>query len=411
MSRAAHRSVIAAVVIVGITAAAATAAPGDVDTSFSMDGIAVVDFGGTSEELQRGASDGSKVVVVGGVDGDFAIARLRAGGAPDDGFADGDGRRTLDFGHEDFAYGVAVHPDSRISVVGFANDAQGDGRVAVARFKRGGGLDTSFSGDGIMTSRSPDGVPVFGYDALVQPDGKLVVVGETFDGDAGKFFAMRLRADGTIDRTFGADGKVLVNPGPGEDGAWRVALTRSGRLVLAGWSEDVTGGDHRSVAVRLLPDGRRDRSFAGDGIWVRDLSADGDDAVVGLDLTDDDRVLLGVNLFSSSYDPHIVQLRKGGSFDPNFGGGDGISSNWADGYRLVDVEIRRDGDIAGTLLAGNIASFRLGHRGAPLDSYGGAGVVFTSTPLNAEAMFLDRQDRPVITGSSGGDAQVVRLEP
>ncbi len=214
MSRATHRSVIAAVVIVGITAAAATAAPGDVDTSFSMDGIAVVDFGGTSEELQRGAGDGSKVVVVGGVDGDFAIARLRAGGAPDDGFAD-DGRRTLDFGHEDFAYGVAVHPDSRISVVGFANDAQGDGRVAVARFKRGGGLDTSFSGDGIMTSRSPDGVPVFGYDALVQPDGKLVVVGETFDGDVGKFFAMRLRADGTIDRTFGGDGKVLVNPGPG----------------------------------------------------------------------------------------------------------------------------------------------------------------------------------------------------
>jgi len=113
---------------------------------------------------------------------------------------------------------------------------------------------------------------------------------------------------------------------------------------------------------------------------------------------------------AASYDPHIVQLRKGGSFDPNFGGGDGISSNWADGYRLVDVEIRRDGEIAGTLLAGNIASFRLGHRGAPLDSYGGAGVVFTSTPLNAEAMFLDRQDRPVITGSSGGDAQVVRLE-
>ena len=30
--------------------------------------------------------------------------------------------------------------------------------------------------------------------------------------------------------------------------------------------------------------------------------------------------------------------------------------------------------------------------------------------MNAEAMFLDRQDRPVITGSSGGDAQVVRLE-
>lgn len=410
MSRATHRSVIAAAVIVGITAAAAIAAPGDVDTSFSMDGVAVVDFGGTSQEFQRGAPDGRKVVAVGEADDDFAIARLLAGGAPDGDFSDGDGRRTLDFGYEDVAYGVAVHADSRISVVGYANDALGDGRVAVARFKRGGGLDTSFNGDGIMTARSPDGVPVFGYDALLQPDGKLVVVGETFDGDAGKFFAMRLRAGGTLDRTFGGDGKVLVNPGPGEDGAWRVALTRSGRLVLAGWSEDVTGGDHRSVAVRLMPDGRRDRSFAGDGIWVRDLSADGDDAVVGLDLTDDDQVLLGVNLFSSGYDPHVVQLRKGGTFDPNFGGGDGMSSNWADGYRLVDVEVRRDGEISGALLGGNIASFRLGHRGAPLDSYGGNGLVFTSTPMNAEAMYLDGRNRQVITGSFGGDAEVIRLQ-
>ena len=409
MTRAMHRAAIAAVVVVAVTATAVVAAPGDLDASFSTDGIAVVDFGGISQEFQRGAPDGAKVVAVGAVDGDFAVARLRAGGALDDGFA-GDGRRTLDFGHEDYAYGVAVHRDSRISVVGFANDAQGDGRVAVARFTRGGGLDTSFSGDGMMTTRSPDGVPVFGYDAVVQPDGKLVVVGETYDGDAGKFFAMRLRTDGSIDRSFGDDGKVLVNPGPGADGAWRVALTGTGRLVLAGWSEGAGASDDRSVAVRLLPDGRRDRSFAGDGIWVRDLSADGDDAVVGLDLTDDDQILLGIDLFSTGYDPHVVQLRKGGAFDPRFGGGDGISSNWADGFRLEDVEVRGDGQIAGALVGGNIASFRLGHRGAPLSSYGTNGLVVTSTPMNVEAMYLDRQDRPVITGSQGGDAQVVRLE-
>lgn len=410
MTRSANRIAAAAIVIVAVTATAVAAAPGDLDASFSMDGIAVVDFGGTSQEFQRGAPDGAKVVAVGEVDEDFAIARLRAGGAPDDGFADGDGRRTLDFGYEDIAYGVAVHPDSRISVVGSANDAQGDGRVAVARLKRGGGLDTSFNSDGIMTTRSPDGVPVFGYDAVAQPDGKLVVVGETYDGAVGKFFAMRLKANGRIDRSFGGDGKVLVNPGPGEDGAWRVALTGTGRIVLAGWSEDGSGGDRRSVAVRLLPNGRRDRSFDDDGIWVMDLSPGGDDAVVGLDLTDDDQILLGVNLFSSSYDPHIVKLRKGGALDPGFGGGDGISSNWADGYRLVDVEVRSDGQIAGTLVATEIASFRLGRRGAPLASYGTNGLVFTSTPMNAEAMYLDRQDRPVITGSFGGDPGVVRLQ-
>lgn len=411
MTRAGNRiaAALAVIVIVAGIATTVVAAPGDLDTSFSVDGIAVVDFGGTSQEFQRGAPDGAKVVAVGQVDEDFAIARLRPGGLPDGDFGGGDGRRTLDFGFEDIAYGVAVHPDGRISVVGSANDAQGDGRVAVATLKRGGGLDPSFNGDGVLTTRSPDGVPVFAYDAIVQPDGKLVVVGETYDGDAGKFFAMRLNASGRVDRSFGGDGKVLVNPGPGEDGAWKVDLTRTGRIVLAGWSEDVGGGDLRSVAVRLLPDGRRDRSFDQDGIWVMDLSPGGDDSVVGLDLTDEDQILLGVDLFSSAYDPNIVRLRKGGAFDQRFGGGDGISSNWADGYGLVDVEIRSNGEIAGTLLATNIASFRLGHRGAPLATYGTNGLVFTSTPMTAEAMYLDEKDRPVITGSLGGDPEVIRL--
>ncbi|MEO8477562.1 MAG: delta-60 repeat domain-containing protein, partial [Actinomycetota bacterium] len=191
---------------------------------------------------------------------------------------------------------------------------------------------------------------------------------------------------------------------------WRTALTGSGKIVLAGWSDDGVGGDGRSAAARLLPDGRLDRSFHGDGTWVKDLSPDNNDYVVGLDLTEDDEILLGVDLFSNgSYDPHVVQLTRSGGFDQRFGGGDGMSSNWADGYRLVDVAIRSDGQIAGTLDGTNIASFRLGPRGKPDVSYGTGGVVFTSTPLTAEAMYLDGQERPVITGSSGGDPEVIRL--
>jgi uncharacterized delta-60 repeat protein len=412
MTRAGIRitAVFTAILIVAVLGTTAAAAPGDLDTTFSTDGIAVVDFGGTSQEFQRGAPDGAKVVAVGQVDEDFAIARLRPGGLPDVDFGGGDGRRTLDFGYEDIAYGVAVQRDGRISVVGSANDAQGDGRVAVARFRSGGALDSSFNDDGLMTTRSPDGVPVYAYDAIVQRDGKLVVVGETFDGNVGKFFAMRLNTNGRLDGSFGGDGKVLVNPGAGDDGAWKVALTGSGKIVLAGWSEDGIGGDLRSVAVRLLPDGRRDRSFDHDGIWVNDLSPSGTDYVVGLDLTDDDAIVLGVELFSSAYDPHVVKLTKGGGLDQRFGGGDGMSSNWADGYQLVDLEVRHDGAIAGTLVATNIASFRLGHRGKPLATYGTNGLVFTSTPMNAEAMYLDGQDRPVITGSLGGDPEVIRLQ-
>ena len=35
---------------------------------------------------------------------------------------------------------------------------------------------------------------------------------------------------------------------------------------------------------------------------------------------------------------------------------------------------------------------------------------FTSTPLTIEAMYLDKQDRPVVTGSWSGDPEVIRLQ-
>lgn len=409
MPRSAIRTVaVTAIVFVAITAAAVSAAPGDLDLSFSTDGIVEVDFGAVSQEFRNGEPHGSKIVAVGEADDDFAIARLRAGGGYDDGFA-GNGRKTVDFGNEDVAYGLAVHPDGRISVVGSADDAKGDARLAVATLKRGGGLDPSFNDDGLVTTRSPDGFPVFGYDAVVQPDGKLVVSGETYDGGPGRFFAARFKANGKLDRTFSGDGKVVVNLGQDEDGAWRVALTSDGRIVLAGWS--VEGGDYRTAVVRLLPNGRLDRTFSKDGIRVMDLSPADNDHVYGLAVTADDEIVLGVNLYANgSFDPHVVKLTRSGKFDSSFGGGDGRASNFADGFQMVDLDIRSDGRIVGVLRATNIASFLLDRRGVPVGGYGLSGLNVTSTPMIATAMFADAKDRPVLTGVQVGDPYVIRLQ-
>jgi hypothetical protein len=78
--------------MVFLAAAPASAAPGELDSAFGGDGIVAVDYGGTGEEFRHGAPDGRKIVAAGAVDGDFAVARLRAGGAPDLTFGGGDGR-------------------------------------------------------------------------------------------------------------------------------------------------------------------------------------------------------------------------------------------------------------------------------------------------------------------------------
>jgi uncharacterized delta-60 repeat protein len=396
-------------VVVLVVAAVAYAAPGDLDPTFDDDGIVDVDFGVAGQEFRNGAADGSKVVAVGRAGDDFGIARLRAGGGLDGNFGGGDGLRTVDFGYQDEAYGVAVHDDGRISVVGSAEDAQGDPRLAVARLTRGGGLDESFNDDGLATVRSPDGFPLWGYDAAIQPDGKLVVSGETYDGGVGRMIVVRLKANGKLDRTFSGDGKVLIDATADEDGAWRVALTSTGRIVVAGWGGD--NAEARTVVARLLPTGRRDRSFSRDGVRITNLSPAQTDYAVGLALTGDDHIVLGVNLYTTAFDPHIVKLTPSGAFDTSFGGGDGMTSNMADGYQMVDVGIRSDGKIVAAVRATDIASILVNRNGMAVDGYGNGGFAFTNTPMIGEALYVDASDRAVITGLNGGMPRIVRLRP
>jgi uncharacterized delta-60 repeat protein len=73
--------------------------------------------------------------------------------------------------------------------------------------------------------------------------------------------AVRLRPDGSPDTPFGQDGHAGIPcPGHGSCVAYEVGVDRAGRIVLAGVS------DNRMVVARLLPDGRRDRGFGGDGL-------------------------------------------------------------------------------------------------------------------------------------------------
>lgn len=188
-----------------------------------------------------------------------------------------------------------------------------------------------------------------------------------------------------------------------------MALTSNGEIVVAGWCGD--GDEARTVVARLLPNGRRDRSFSGDGVRVMDLSPGEPDYALGLALTGDDHILLGVNLYTTSFDPHVVKLKPSGAFDSSFGGGDGMASNLADGYQLVDVDIRSDGKIVAAVRATFIASFLLNRKGMPVGAYGNAGFAFTDTPMIGEAMYIDAADRPVITGLSVGMPRVVRLQP
>lgn len=101
----------------------------------------------TSCPAWRFSRDG-KVLAVGRISSDFGLARFNADGSLDATFS-GDGRQTTDFGGLDGAEGVAVQGDGKIVAVGTGATSFGAaGDFAVARYNANGSLDSSFSADG-----------------------------------------------------------------------------------------------------------------------------------------------------------------------------------------------------------------------------------------------------------------------
>lgn len=209
-----------------------------------------------ADSAQQG--DG-KLVVVGGGREDFAAARYTSDGRLDPSFGAG-GITTIDFvGALDEAEGVAIQADGKIVVAGRAGTTTPNGSdFAVTRLNSDGSLDPTF-GAGGKAMVDMGGQAYVGGVALA-PDGKIVVAGWTTQ--SGDFQILRLAANGTLDSAFATGGKASVDFGL-FDQAFAVAVQPDNKTVLVGRSQ-LNSGDNAAMA-RFNSNGTADTSFNGDG--------------------------------------------------------------------------------------------------------------------------------------------------
>ena len=110
-----------------------------------------------------------------------------------------------------------------------------------------GALDRTFGDDGIVTAFPHGAVATaVGIDA----ERRITAVGYTVDAQA-DVVAARYRPDGTLDPTFGTNGRARFDLG-GIDNAFDVAVTPAGGLAIAG-----TAHEERGPHVRLARSARR----------------------------------------------------------------------------------------------------------------------------------------------------------
>jgi uncharacterized delta-60 repeat protein len=394
----------------------AHASAGDLDPTFSGDGIQVTGFPGTGTYFGV-AIHGNAPTGCGSRKPDAIVGSYRHGGALNPAFS-GDGKARIDFlGGYDSLIACRYLSDGRLVAVGTAPTIAGRNRLVVVMFTANGHLDRHFSGDGWNAIAFPNWPDVYGYDVAALPGGKILAVGETYDSSSapahGNFAVARFTPGGALDRTFSGDGRVTVSLGPGDDGVSKVVVSRGGAIVLAGWSLDPSGQSDTGVAI-LKANGVPDRTFGGDGRRVYDLAPAGRDSALGLAVRSDGRIVLGVDLGGTPNDSAVVQLKPGSAMDPSFGGGDGIVQGLTPDFRLQDLLL--DGGkivVGGDRWADDTPVIARLRPGGSLDGSFGTGGVGIYTALTGTGFIYDlavgANGRIVAAGEFAGQAIVLRV--
>jgi len=143
-----------------------------------------------------------------------------------------------DFDHStDIANAVAVQADGKLVVVGttYQNNDFSDEDFAVARYNSNGTLDLTFGVGGKVQTDFP-GLAAVASSVVIQSDGKIVVAGGAFPlfTFLGDFKVVRYNPDGSLDSSFG-DGGIVTTTFPGQGSyAFAVALQPDGKIIAAG---------------------------------------------------------------------------------------------------------------------------------------------------------------------------------
>ncbi|MCC6338224.1 MAG: hypothetical protein IT380_30055 [Myxococcales bacterium] len=236
-------------------------ADGSLDSSFSGDGVVLLQLGNTSAHwFQVKRLSSGKYVVAGtiyngiGPGDDYVVAVYNADGTPDTGFVQ---PGSTGFGHiahlgfsDEQGVGLVVQASGKYVV--------GGGGFGVTRFLPTGAVDTSFADAGLyrggegkldtVLERSDGRLWLLGFDAVPNPDG-----GST---EATMLKQQVLSADGALDSSFGAGGTRLI-PLP---------LTQvRGAVVEPGDKALVYTGGFPGKLARLNADGTLDTSWGHGG--------------------------------------------------------------------------------------------------------------------------------------------------
>ncbi len=333
-------------------------ADGAFDPSFHGDGKQVTHIGGGEFVEDLAIQTDGKVVVGGNMSnvtgGYFAMARYTTSGELDGGYGIQGTWISSFAGYDNGAFirSILIQPDGRIIAAGNASKKTNFyvTDIAVATYTNNGQPDVSQVLAGQFVSYYQDNGSTIFWKTAVQPDGKIVMAGEIWNGIDYDFLVARYNVDGTPDNGFGTNGFQKTDFGgnavlaSSDDYARAILLQTDGKILVAGTF--YSANESLFAIARYNTNGTLDDSFDADGKATVDVTGIFDEADA-LAIQADGKILIGGNSLDNLTDFNyaLVRLASNGTPDASFGTAGIVISDWGYSDHIFGLAIQADGKI------------------------------------------------------------------
>lgn len=409
-----------------------TSNPGELDATFGTSGIAITYCPGEDGMVQAvAAQPDGKIVAAGFVESPITptklvLARYNANGSLDQSFG------TSGMVTEDHfaAFGVTLQPDGKLVVVGMSNGSGPVQVFAVARFNSDGTVDSGFGANG-KTLIDFGGVPItdangVAFAALIQPDGKIVAGGTASKADGKEAIALaRYNSNGTLDTSFGTNGKVSTDFSHPNAAARAFGLQADGKILSSGtvgtnpvtWSDFYQPDDPTQdfALARFNPNGSLDTSFGNGGLVTTDFFGYTDGSFA-MNIRPNGKIIAaGATVRSwdrDTTDFALIRYNSDGSLDTTFGGTGKVTTDFHSRADLAYALLTQDDGKIIALGSARVwdnsrhemAVARFNRDGSPDANFGQGGKVTTTNVLGASAYSAAfAADGDIIAGGYGAD--------
>jgi uncharacterized delta-60 repeat protein len=235
-------------------------ANGTLDATFGTGGKTIINTGSGGDEAYSVAIDASgRIYIAGliwnGVVRNLGIVRLTAAGLPDNTW-DGDGIWISGTPYGEYINDIAIDPTGKIVIAG--HGGLNDDRIVVIRMTTSATYDGTFGTGGRMefgSNSNSDGMAI-AFDS----NNKIIL------GAKDEFVIYRINTNGTLDATFGSGGSITVNPTINTDDLSDIAVDGSGNIVAVGHGGPSLQADY--IAVRVTSSGVVDNTFGTAGVSI-----------------------------------------------------------------------------------------------------------------------------------------------